>query len=46
MLRSPAMIAGVIWRGFLAGENLQANPVISDLPVLLKLDYRVGPSAT
>ena len=31
---------------FLAGENLQANPVISALPALLKLDYRVGPSAT
>jgi AraC-like DNA-binding protein len=31
--------------GFLAGENLQANPVISALPALLKLDYREGPSA-
>lgn len=29
-----------------AGENLQTNPVISALPALLKLDYRVGPSAT
>jgi len=32
--------------GFLAGENLQSNPVISALPALLKLDYHVGPSAT
>ena len=31
--------------GFLAGENLQANPVISALPALLRLDYREGPSA-
>jgi AraC-like DNA-binding protein len=32
--------------GFLAGERLQANPVISALPALLKLDYREGPTAT
>jgi AraC-like DNA-binding protein len=31
--------------GFLAGENLQANPAISALPALLQLDYREGPSA-
>jgi len=46
VLRSPAMIARVTWRGFLAGENLQANPVISALPALLKRDYRADPSAT
>ena len=31
--------------GFLAGENLQQNPVISALPSLLYLDYREGSSA-
>ncbi len=30
---------------FLAGENLQQNPVISALPPLLYLDYREGSSA-
>jgi AraC-like DNA-binding protein len=31
--------------GFLAGENLQANPAIGALPALLQLDYHEGPSA-
>jgi AraC-like DNA-binding protein len=31
--------------GFLAGEHLQDNPVISSLPSLLYLDYHEGPSA-
>lgn len=31
--------------GFLAGEHLQANPVVHTLPAVLCLDYREGPSA-
>jgi AraC-like DNA-binding protein len=31
--------------GFLAGDNLAANPVVCSLPALLRLDYREGSSA-
>lgn len=31
--------------GFLAGDKLQVNPVISALPAMLQLDYRQGPPA-
>jgi len=31
--------------GFLAGDRMQANPVLSTLPPLLRLDYKDGPSA-
>jgi AraC-like DNA-binding protein len=32
--------------GFLGGETMQANPVVSTLPAVLHLDYREGPSAS
>ncbi len=31
--------------GFVAGERLQTNPVVSSLPAVLCLDYQGGPSA-
>jgi AraC-like DNA-binding protein len=32
--------------GFLGGEKMQANPVVSTLPAVLRLEYREGPTAS